>query len=257
MGQLFIRNLSKIATFREELSEEPVSVLIRAPLPRRVWVRKIDLNVVNGFQIGVASKLFPSVGCRRFEGVLWILTSHHTESDFHRMSGLVWHFHSHIQACLPFDEGGGTGSALPPTRDNRVEFPMAERRAFTDLFRTLTNRAPNQESTACFRRLLMLALVPEHLHFSGCEAPRVEPSIDRFETHKGLPFRSSLLRDLLRRPRLLQLLVQLLRKLRGVFPNGYARGSSFVRRLLGGLRIIPRTVAASLNFSSDGRRMPT
>lgn len=118
--QSFIRDLCKVCAFRKELSKQTVRILIRPSLPGRVWVSKVDLHAMCGFQVRVTGELFASICSRCLKRPNRLLRSRYAKGNLHRQCRAIGHLNRGVQTGFPFNEGRHTAFAFPTTRHHRI-----------------------------------------------------------------------------------------------------------------------------------------
>ncbi len=152
-----VRDLSladrrEVRSFREELAQEAVGVL-------------------------VAAELFAPVRRRRPERALREGGVDRVDRPLHRGRATVRDRQGEVEPALALDERRDAGLRLPSSGDDGVELPVPERLAPPDLRRPFRDGQPDVEPPACLHRFPALAFLAERGR-RHVDQPRVDPAID-------------------------------------------------------------------------------
>ncbi len=131
-----MRHLREVCSFREELAEEPVGVLVAPPLPRCVRVGEIHRHAERRLDALVTAELLAPVRRRRLERAFREGAVHRMDCPFHRGRGAVRDRQDEIEPALPLDERRDARLRFPMSGDDGVELPMPECPATPDLWRS-------------------------------------------------------------------------------------------------------------------------
>ena len=99
-----VTDLREVRSFREELAEETVGVLVATSLPGRVRVGEIEWHAERRPDTLVTAELFASVRRRRPERGHGEGAVHCLDCHFHRGGATVRHRKGDVEPALPLDE---------------------------------------------------------------------------------------------------------------------------------------------------------
>jgi len=174
---LALADRRKVRSFREELAQEAVGVLVAAALPRRVRVGEIHRHAECRPDALVTAELLAPVRRRRLERARWEGRVDRVDRLLHRGRAAVGDRQGDVEPALSLDERRDARPRLPTPGDDGVELPVAECLACAHLSRTFGDGQTDVEPTTCLYRFLALALLAEHGH-RYVDQPRIDPTID-------------------------------------------------------------------------------
>ncbi len=172
-----VRHLREVCSFREELAQEPVGVLVAPPLPRCVRVGEIHRHAERRLDAFVTAELFATVRRRRLERAVREGDVHRMDRPLHRGRGAVRDRQGEIEPALPLDERRDARLRFPSSGDDGVELPVPERPAPPDLWRPFRDGESDVDAPARLGRLLTFPLLAEHGQ-GHVDPSRVDPSVD-------------------------------------------------------------------------------
>ena len=180
-----MRHLREVRSFREELAEEPVGVLVAPPLPRCVRVDEIHRHAERRLDALVTAELLAPVRRRRLERAFREGAVHRMDRPFHRGRGAVRDRQGEIEPALPLDERRDARLRFPTSGDDGVELPMPECPATPDLWRSFRDGETDVDATARLGTFSHVVGVPSNLPREG-RGLSPEPSRDGPDGHPEL-----------------------------------------------------------------------
>ena len=121
--ELGVTDLCEVRSYREELAEKPVGVLVAPPLPGRVRVGEIERHAERRQDTLVIAELLAAVRRRRPERTHGEGAVHCLDCRLHRGGATVRDRKGDAESALSFDERRDACLRLPTPGDHGVELP--------------------------------------------------------------------------------------------------------------------------------------
>ncbi len=135
--ELGLRVARKIGALGKVLTQQPIGILVRATLPRAVWVAEVHLRIGSEREVFMRGHLFTSIpgqGAAQLPGQFAYAPG---ESGDHSLSLAAGDFYQHQKARFAFDQSGNVRSARP---HQQIAFPVAWNGTILRLSRALADR---------------------------------------------------------------------------------------------------------------------